>query len=50
LIKLFGVGWLNKLLPPIVVGPVIMVIGLSLAGRAINNLEGAGSAGWLQPD
>ena len=40
LIKLFGVAWLNKLLPPIVVGPVIMVIGLSLAGSAIGNLTG----------
>ena len=32
LVKIFGVKWLNKLLPTIVVGPVIMVIGLSLAG------------------
>lgn len=38
LIKIFKVDWLNKLLPPIVVGPVIMVIGLSLAGSAISNL------------
>lgn len=38
IVKLFGTNWLNKLLPPIVAGPVIMVIGLSLAGSAINNL------------
>lgn len=38
IIKLFGTNWLNKLLPPVVAGPVIMVIGLSLAGSAINNL------------
>ncbi len=44
LIKIFGVGWLNKLLPPIVIGPVIMVIGLSLAPSAISNLAG-GTAG-----
>ena len=37
-IKKFGTGWLNKVLPQIVAGPVIMVIGLSLAGSAINNL------------
>ena len=37
-IKKFGTGWLNKILPPVVAGPVIMVIGLSLAGSAINNL------------
>ena len=35
LIHLFGVRWLLKLLPPIVVGPVIMVIGLGLASVAI---------------
>ena len=38
LIKKFGSSWLNKILPPVVAGPVIMVIGLSLAGSAINNL------------
>ncbi len=32
----FGVGWLLKLLPPVVVGPVIMVIGLSLASTAVD--------------
>ena len=44
IIKKFGTAWLFKLLPTIVVGPVIMVIGLGLAGSAINNLTGA-SAG-----
>ncbi|MBO7297678.1 MAG: hypothetical protein J6U60_01370 [Clostridia bacterium] len=39
-IKKVGTGWLFKLLPTIVVGPVIMVIGLGLAGSAINNLTG----------
>jgi uracil permease len=43
LIKAFGTDWLNKLLPPIVIGPVIMVIGLGLAGSAVNNLIGANS-------
>ena len=41
LIKVFGIKWLLKLLPPIVVGPVIIVIGLSLAGSAVSNLTGA---------
>lgn len=40
-IRKVGTGWLFKLLPTIVVGPVIMVIGLGLAGSAINNLTGA---------
>ncbi len=37
-IKFIGTAWINKLLPPVIVGPTIMVIGLSLAGSAINNL------------
>lgn len=39
IIAKFGTKWLNKLLPPIVIGPVIMVIGLSLAISAVNNLQ-----------
>ncbi|MFP3443072.1 solute carrier family 23 protein, partial [Pantoea sp. SIMBA_133] len=35
-IRTLGLNWLLKLLPPIVVGPVIMVIGLGLAGTAID--------------
>ncbi|KZD04693.1 solute carrier family 23 protein [Oceanibaculum pacificum] len=35
-IKGFGVGWLLKLLPPVVTGPVIVVIGLGLAPVAVN--------------
>lgn len=36
LIKLAGTGWLNRILPPVVVAPVIVVIGLGLAATAIN--------------
>ncbi|WP_335870545.1 solute carrier family 23 protein [Bacillus sp. 2205SS5-2] len=32
----FGVKWITRILPPIVVGPVIIVIGLGLAGTAVN--------------
>ena len=32
----FGIGWLTRVLPPVVVGPVIIVIGLGLAGTAVN--------------
>jgi len=45
MIRLFGVRWLLHLLPPIVVGPVIMVIGLGLAGIAVSmatNTAGGG--------
>ncbi len=34
-IKIFGSGFLKRLLPPVVVGPVIMVIGLILAPVAV---------------
>lgn len=36
-IRKIGSGWLDKILPPIVVGPVVMVIGLGLAANAANN-------------
>lgn len=37
IISKIGSAWLDKILPPIVVGPVIMVIGLGLASNAANN-------------
>lgn len=36
LIKVRGVGFIAKLFPPIVIGPVIMLIGLSLASTGVN--------------
>lgn len=36
IIRFTGIDWLNKALPPIVVGSVVIVIGLSLAGTAID--------------
>ena len=38
LIKLFGKSWIDKLLPPIVIGPMIMIIGLALAPNAIEQI------------
>lgn len=37
IIKKIGSDWLDKILPPIVVGPVVMVIGLGLVANAANN-------------
>ncbi|HJB23977.1 MAG TPA: NCS2 family nucleobase:cation symporter [Candidatus Jeotgalibaca pullicola] len=37
LVKLIGTKWIDKLLPPIVIGPMIMVIGLGLASSAVTN-------------
>ena len=38
IIKLVGKAWLEKLLPPIVIGPMIMIIGLGLAPTAIDQM------------
>lgn len=47
LIKLFGKNWVDKLLPPIVIGPMIMIIGLSLAPSAVEQLGlTSGSIEW----
>lgn len=37
IIKFIGKDWIDKVLPPIVVGPIVVVIGLSLAGTAVND-------------
>ena len=44
-IRMFGVGWLLRLLPPVVVGPVIMVIGLGLASVAVGMAENTAAGG-----
>ena len=38
IIRVSGPEWINRLLPPVVVGPMIMVIGLSLAPTAISEI------------
>ncbi len=39
IVKFVGVGWLNKLMPPVVIGPTVALIGLSLAGNAVGDLQ-----------
>lgn len=38
IVKLVGVNWLNKLMPAVVIGPTVAIIGLSLAGNAIGDI------------
>ena len=38
IVKKTGSGWVNKLLPPVVIGPTVALIGLSLCGSAVTNL------------
>ena len=38
-VKLVGVKWINTLMPPVVIGPTVALIGLSLAVNAVNDLK-----------
>ena len=41
-VRFAGVRWISKLMPPVVIGPVVSIIGLSLAGNAVSDaLNGA---------
>jgi uracil permease len=43
LIKFIGKKWIDNLLPPVVIGPMIIIIGLSLAPNAINQIGLSGT-------
>ena len=38
IVKFAGVKWINKLMPPVVIGPTVALIGLSLAGAAVKDV------------
>lgn len=38
IIKFAGAGWIDKLMPPVVIGPTVALIGFDLSSSAINNL------------
>ena len=42
IVKLVGVKWIDKLMPTIVIGPTVAIIGLSLAGNAVGDLTSGG--------
>lgn len=55
-VKFAGVSWIDKLMPPVVIGPTVAIIGLSLSGNAIGDMlkfaqsDGAfvmGAKGWV---
>ena len=37
-VKFVGVRWIDRLMPPVVIGPTVAIIGLSLAGNAVGDL------------
>ena len=38
IVKICGVNWINRLMPPVIIGPTVAIIGLSLSGNAIGDL------------
>ena len=45
-IRFAGTKWIDKLLPPIIIGPMIIVIGLGLAGSAVTNAGLVADGNW----
>lgn len=45
IVKKVGVAWINRLMPAVVVGPTVAIIGLSLAGNAVGDLTHSGVTG-----
>ena len=46
LIRFTGTSWVDKILPPIVIGPMIIVIGLGLAGNAVTSAGFVMDSDW----
>lgn len=40
IVKFAGVKWISKIMPPVVIGPTVAIIGLSLAGNAVGDAMG----------
>ena len=49
IVKFAGTKWINKLMPAVVIGPTVAIIGLSLAGNAISDLTTNNVAGGGLP-
>ncbi|MCD7776807.1 MAG: uracil-xanthine permease [Firmicutes bacterium] len=45
IVKFAGVAWINRIMPAVVIGPTVAIIGLSLAGNAVGDLETADAGG-----
>jgi len=46
LVKIAGKGWINKVLPPVIIGPMIAIIGFSLSSVAISSAGLVAGGGW----
>ena len=47
IVKFVGVEWINKLMPPVIIGPIVAIIGLSLAGNAVGDMLSDGYLGLI---
>lgn len=46
LVQFIGTNWIEKLMPPVVTGAVVAVIGLNLAGVAVIGAKGSNASAW----
>ncbi|MBR1640137.1 MAG: hypothetical protein IJ688_12190 [Treponema sp.] len=44
-VKFCGTSWINKLMPPVIIGPTVAIIGLSLSGNAVGDLMKSSAEG-----
>lgn len=44
IVKFCGVKWIDKLMPPVIIGPTVAIIGLSLAGNAVGDFLSSSTA------
>ncbi|MBO7374826.1 MAG: uracil-xanthine permease [Lachnospiraceae bacterium] len=49
IVKIAGVNWINKLMPAVIIGPTVAIIGLSLAGNAVGDLF-VGKVGYVDEE
>jgi len=47
-VQAVGTGWIEKLMPPVVTGSVVAVIGLNLAGVPVKNMAAGNFDAWMQ--
>ncbi len=47
-VQAIGTGWIERLMPPVVTGAVVAVIGLNLAGVPIKNMAANNFESWMQ--
>ena len=48
LVQAMGTGWIERLMPPVVTGAVVAVIGLNLAGVPVKNMAASNFDSWMQ--